>query len=273
MILPNSPQLDDPRLLVTSTREPFQPVRLYFSVPSKAAVTRRFSSLDCMAQDAGSRAWLWLYRGEAAALEFGIPYAEVPVAIQPLVIGRFKFPEKTRMVLELRSFERAYKGAKFFGPILGPDVVAKRMRVINRWFTAADAASGLDRLDRLLDANVKVIDPLKAEAEFEQAMTGARTPREKRLAFDAYSERRRREDVPLVEDFPLAPEEETPEFAHLTTTLQFRAVRAYEHWRGNTDLTLSELIHRQVAEGVASGQIENIPWPAGWERTEVDVAG
>ncbi len=54
----------------------------------------------------------------------------------------------------------------------------------------------------------------------------------------------------MVEDFPLAPEEETPEFQHLATTLQFRFVRAVEHWRGNTHLTLTAIIVRTVEEGM-----------------------
>jgi hypothetical protein len=52
----------------------------------------------------------------------------------------------------------------------------------------------------------------------------------------------------MVEDFPLAPEEETPEFQHLATGLQFRFVRAVEHWRGNTHLTLTAIIVRTVEE-------------------------
>jgi uncharacterized protein (DUF952 family) len=53
----------------------------------------------------------------------------------------------------------------------------------------------------------------------------------------------------MVEDFPLAPEEETPDFQHLATGLQLRLVRAVEHWRGNTDLTLAAIIIRAVKEG------------------------
>ena len=59
---------------------------------------------------------------------------------------------------------------------------------------------------------------------------------------------RSKEDVPLVEDFPLAPEEETPEFRDLTTSLQLRLVRAVEHWRGNTHLTLTAIIMRTSEE-------------------------
>ena len=59
-----------------------------------------------------------------------------------------------------------------------------------------------------------------------------------------------REDVPMVEDFPLHPEEETEDFQHLATTLDLRFIRAVEHWRGNTHLTLTEIIMRSVEDGM-----------------------
>jgi hypothetical protein len=34
---------------------------------------------------------------------------------------------------------------------------------------------------------------------------------------------------------------------------------------GNTHLTLAEIIERTVAEGIATGRIEDVPWPPGWE--------
>ena len=54
----------------------------------------------------------------------------------------------------------------------------------------------------------------------------------------------------MVEDFPLAPEEETPDFEHLATGLQFRFLRALEHWRGNTHLTLTAIIVRTLEQGM-----------------------
>jgi hypothetical protein len=67
-----------------------------------------------------------------------------------------------------------------------------------------------------------------------------------------YVERRleSKDDVPIVEDFPLAPEEETPDFEHLTTGLRFRFVRAHEHWRGNTHLTLAAIIVRAFEQNM-----------------------
>lgn len=60
---------------------------------------------------------------------------------------------------------------------------------------------------------------------------------------------RRKRDVPLVEDFPLWPEEETADFRDLTMMLQLRTLRAYEHWNGQTHLTLADVIHIVVEKG------------------------
>ena len=234
-------------LLVTMTGDPFQPVRLYYSIPNKVAATRIFLALRCTVEE-GSGAWLWHYEEEAAALKFGRPRDELPAEVHPIILGRFRFPSKDRLVLEVRSADRAIEAAKFFGPMFGPKVVLQRARIINRLFEASEVEVGLDRLDRLLDANVVRIDPQDAEDAIEAALAGARTQEEKQRAYFAHSEERRKKDVPLVEDFPLAPEEETPEFQHLTMTLRFRGLRAYEHWKGNT-LTLAEVIHRVVEDG------------------------
>ena len=63
----------------------------------------------------------------------------------------------------------------------------------------------------------------------------------------------RRSGVPLL--LWAHPEEETPDFRDLATTLQFRLVRAFEHWRGNTHLTLAAIIRRTVEQHMrAQGQ-------------------
>jgi hypothetical protein len=101
-----------------------------------------------------------------------------------------------------------------------------------------------------LDQNVTVVDPRAAETEFTGEYKDAKTMEDfERVAAQSLERRLRSgEDVPLIEDFPLAPEEETPDFRHLAFTLQLRLIRALEHWRGNTDLTLTALIVRTVKE-------------------------
>jgi len=237
-------------LLVTMTKEPFQPVRVYYAAPAPPSVVRRLRGLACMVEERAQRCWQWLFHAEAASLKFAAGYDDVPEERRPIILGRLRFPKRGGMTLETNSIERAIQGARFFAPRLGPDVVAMRCRVINRCF-AADEGTPAD-LMKTLDQNVTVIDPRSAEAQFEQDFKGVQSVEDAERVAAKRLERRLKsgEDVPLVEDFPLAPEEETPDFQHLASGLQFRFVRAVEHWRGNTHLTLTAIIVRTVEEGI-----------------------
>lgn len=246
-----TPMREDRVLLTTVTGEPFQPVRLCYTIPSKPFVTRILSQLCCMDEDREGGRWVWLYTAEAEPLTFGRPYAELPAEVHPIVIGALRFPKKGSMTLEVRSFERAIAAAKFFAPRFGARVVARRARVINRWFEAKEMVGGPEQLDRHLDQNVTMIDPRVAEEKMEQYLAGAKSQEDKRRALERYYEDKRRErrDVPLVEDLPLAPEEETPDFMHLAMTLRLRGLRAYEHWNGNAKLILQDIIYRLAEQG------------------------
>jgi len=178
------------------------------------------------------RCWQWLFHGEAASLRFPAGYDAVPKENCPIVLGRIRFPKNGGMTLQTNSIPRAIEGARFFGPRLGPKVIAMRCRVVNRCFSADEGKP--DELTETLDHDVTVIEPREAEAAFRREFEGVRTLQDAERAAAEFLERRLRskEDVPLVEDFPLAPGEETPEFRDLTTSLQLRLVRAVEHWRG-----------------------------------------
>ena len=112
-----------------------------------------------------------------------------------------------------------------------------------------------NKLMATLDRDVTVIDPREAEAALRHEFKGVRSPKNALCAAADFLDRKikSKEDVPLVEDFPLALEEETPEFQHLATTLELRFIRAVEHWRGNTHLTLTAIIVRAVEQGMFAG--------------------
>jgi hypothetical protein len=241
-------------LLATMTKEPFQPVRLYYRIPARPSVIKKLRGLECMAETPAERCWQWLFHAEAASLRFAGGYDDVPTERRPIIIGRIRFPKSGGMTLQTNSIQRAIEGARFFASRLGSDVVAIRCRVVNRCFAADEGKP--DDLMKTLDQNVTVVDPRQGEAAFERDFRGVRSMQDAERAAARSLERRlkSKQDVPIVEDFPLAPEEETPDFQHLATGLQFRFVRAVEHWRGNTHLTLTAIIVRTVEEGMqASG--------------------
>ncbi len=106
----------DRALLCTVTGEPFQPVRLYYAIPDRVAVTKVFKRLGCMDDDREAKCWVWLYEREAAKLTFGHPRESLDPRMHPIVIGRFTL-DKDRMMLAVRSNERATQAARFFGPL------------------------------------------------------------------------------------------------------------------------------------------------------------
>jgi len=233
------------------TNEPFQPVRLYYAVPDQPLVIRKLTALRCMVEAPIERCWQWLFHAEAASLRFPAgSYDDVPKEKRPIVLGRIRFSERGAMTLQTNSIERAIAGARFFAPRLGPEVVAMRYRLVNRWFAAHEGQP--DQLMATLDRDVTIIDPRVAEAALRSQFAGVRSMQDaERAAAESLEQRlERKEDVPMVEDFPLAPEEETPDFKHLATGLQFRFIRALEHWRGNTHLTLTAIIVRTVEQSM-----------------------
>jgi hypothetical protein len=239
---------DRRRLLATMTNEPFQPVRLYYSIPDFSFVIRKLGVLKCMVEVPPEGCWQWLFHAEAASLKFGAGYDAVPKERRPIVLGRLRFPKNGGMTIQTNSIQRAIGAAQFFAPRLGPEVVPMRVRVVNRCFAADEGQP--DELMKILDQDVTVVDPREAEALLERAFKGVRTREDAERAAAAFVERRlaSKQDIPMVEDFPLDPAAETHEFKDLTNTLMLRLVRAAEHWRGNTHLTLDAIIVRALKE-------------------------
>ena len=60
---------------MTLTNEPFQPVRLYYSIPDRDSVSGRLRTLGCLVEAPDEQCWQWLFQAEAASLRFGSGYA------------------------------------------------------------------------------------------------------------------------------------------------------------------------------------------------------
>lgn len=235
-------------LLVTTTSEPYQPVRLYYSIPSRAFVLGRIGKLRCM-QPSG-RGLDWYYRDEVDALEIGYKRIRPPPEAGDVLLAQIQFP-KSGMTVQLRSFSRAVACAKYIKPILGEQVVLARARVVNRWFSGAEGERGLDVLDKHLDQDVTIIDVEKNLQRMEARLAEGPPIRtmadlEARVAEGLRRRIESREDVPLVEDFPFDPVENA-DLRDLEVMLRLRAVRCGKRWQGQ-DVTLTEVIVEMVEQ-------------------------
>jgi hypothetical protein len=231
-------------LVTTHTSEPVQPTRLYWKVANLAKVRRAFASLNCIWRDAErAGGWMWMYSDEATSIGLAKRPDEVPEEFRPIALSSISFPRPGTMMMRFRSPDRALAAAKFFAPRLGTSAIPDRIRILNRLVTLEDAGENGPFVDKLLDQNVTFIDPEATLAKTEKALAAVKTRAEKLQVMEREHTERLARDVPEVEDLPLAMEEETEEFTHLTITLRVRCIRAFEHWSGKPT-KLSEVILR-----------------------------
>lgn len=249
-----SPHASRQRVQVnTTTGEPMQPVRLYYTLAParRAAVERTLHSLRCVGRALMGARWGWWHRNEAARLDFSAFAATARPSPDPVVLATIDLPRAGGMEVTVRSYHRAVLAARFFGRRLGGRVTLSRLRVLNRFLSADDLSAGPDAVDDLLDDDVTVVDPRAAAASWAEALVrlgtrGVGAPADVEALADELAARSE-SDVPMVEDFPLCPEEESPDFVSLKLALDLRFLRALAHSRGRTDVTLRSLILDAVA--------------------------
>jgi hypothetical protein len=235
-----------PVAVTTHTGEPIQPVRLYFRVRNKVAVETVFRGLACVLRD-GERpgTWLWMYEDEATSADLQKRINEISSDFRPVVLSEMSFPQPRSMVMRFRSPDRAVAAARFFAHRFGEAAVLERVRILNRLVRVDEASRGLIALDGLLDRHVTRIDPEVYARQMQEALASARTREEKLPAIERQQLERRGLDVPEVEDFPVAVEDEDERFTHLGNTLRLRGLRAVYHWSGRA-ATLAEIVQDLV---------------------------
>jgi hypothetical protein len=234
-------------LVVTLTGEPFQPVRLYWSIPQAQAVLDRLTRLKCI--EPGEPGCLeWLFEAEAAKLAIGRGYASIPKERRPIVLGRIRFPDGATMTLDIGSTERAIAAARFFMSRLGTECLLQRYRIVNRLFAADEARTQtITELMKALDENVTVIDWEKSEARLREEVQQLQEAGEP----DLLSVLLRKESsarVAAVEDFPMDPAD-GEDLTHFRFILTTRTQLAKEHFLGHTDMTLGKLLVRNLTGG------------------------
>ena len=208
-----------------------QPVRLYYRVTDKPGLICAFEELKCIDYDSKGGRWAWLYDDEARKLSIENGFSSIPKRLRPIVIGSFYRMAHDAFVLDVRTIERAGQAIPFFDKHV-PRSVARitHVAIVNRLFGAREQLSpNFDALFR----NPTEIDPEKA---IEELTTGA-------SLMLSVQERASRQ-LPDVEKFPAHFYEDGIE--QLRTTLMIRQMIAMEHWRGNKDYSLKNVLEQMI---------------------------
>jgi hypothetical protein len=235
------------KLLMTMTGEMHQPVRLYYQVFDQAAVLHAFAKLRCMDDDQDNQRWVWLYHGEAKKLKFHTPYAAIPRKMRPIVLGSFCVTHAKDMSLDVRSCERATQAVVFFDRYLKRSIAhVTHAAIVNRLFPYT--TGGLPELEGLFAP--EQVTEMHGEEMLLRAAESLKTIQDPDQRMDmafALIEKQSQERLPDVEKFPVHFYADG--ITSLENALRLRQIVAFEHWRGNTECTLGEVI-KKVSAGL-----------------------
>ena len=230
----------DKPILATLTGEYFQPVRLHYEVINHEGLTRAFKKLRCLDFDATQQRWVWLYDHEAKNLQFKQSYAQIPKHLHPMVIGSIFLRRKDKMLLDLRSCERATLAVPFFDRHV-PRSVAKvtEAEVVNKLFSATENMKLTP--DTLFDQqNSTHRDPEAAVQRIIEQTAHAQDPQEKlKIALEEMDSSAKR-PLPEIERFPIQYYEDG--IQSFVTALRIRQVVALQHWLGNSEYAMFDVL-------------------------------
>ena len=206
--------MDDEKLLQTTlTGEVVQPIRLYYQIVDKKRLIDSFKQLRCMDFDRVNNRWVWLYAHESTVLKFKKSYPSIPKEAHTIVIGSFFLRSGDELLLDLRSFDRAIEAVPFFDKYVGQTAArVTHAAVVNRLFDAKEQ----------FPPN---LDVFFYSGEMVERDTDKRAPE--------------------VEKFPVHFYEDG--IGSLKTTLRIIQIMAFQHWKGNTDYTLLDVIKTTIS--------------------------
>ena len=236
-------------LLMTMTGEIHQPIRLYYQVFDQAAVLKTFAKLRCLDDDQDNQRWVWLYHGEAKKLTFHTSYAAIPRTKRPIVLGSFRFTSAQDMTLNVRSWERATQAVVFFDRYLKRSIAhVTHAAIVNRLFPYT--SDGLPALEGLFaPEQVTEIDGEKVLRRAVESLKTIQDPQQRLDRAFALIVQPAHAPLPEVEKFPV--HFYTDGILSLENALRLRQIVAFEHWQGNTQCTLGEVI-KKVSAGLSA---------------------
>lgn len=195
-----------------------------------------------MAADKLRNRWAWLYQGKAKKLKFRNPYSSIPKSHGPIVLGYF-YVNENEPFIDLRSFERAIEAVLFFDKNIPRSVIKfKDIAVVNQCFEFS--LNQRLNFDDFFESNrVTLINPDAIYDKMESMGKVTNIP-EKQLDIMEYMENIAKEKLPEIERFPINYYEDG--IGSLKSSLNMRGIVALEHWKGNKDFTLFDLIKKII---------------------------
>lgn len=214
------------KILITTTGEIFQPVRIYYNIKNKESIKRVFRKLKCVKYDKNLDRYVWLYHKESKHIKFKKTSSKVN-SLNTIVLGAF-FYKRNEMYLEVRSIERCLEGIVFFDKYI-KEYMAQvgDISIINRFFPYTEK---LINYSYLFKDEIK-IDPLERLNSIKNRINEEGSTEN---IFDMSIKNK----LPKVERYPSHYHEDG--ILPVKLALVARQHVAREHWLGNENYTLHD---------------------------------
>jgi len=248
----------DKQLVITTTGEIFQPIRLHYELLDRKELLRTFNKLGCIDFDPGRQRWVWLYTREARPLKFERSYDELPKEMREIVLGAFYIRKSGRFIrsefellLDLRSFERAVAAIEFFDKRIPRKVAKLRyFDVVNRLFSSdEDAPADFD--DLFEREELRKTNPFARIEEIENLDESAPDFEARRLVFLAETEKKMDEPRPEVQRLPTSYYEDGIEV--FSAMLKMQQTHSLMEWKEGRKLSFLDFFTR-IQQNEKKGQ-------------------
>ena len=224
------------QLMLTTTGEIYQPVRLYYRIFNKSAIESRFRTLRCMDIDMENGRWVWLYIEEARKISFPYPYKQIPNALHPIVIGSFFTKVDDEMYLDIRSIERASEAILFFDKHLDRSFAKVTHAAILNRLPFDNPKSARFNFDEFFDNDeMVVLNPDQMVDDLEKVTLGVDDINERRLIASDFLKKSLGNDFPDAEKFPVHYYEDGIDL--FKDALRLRQTVAFARWQGKENIT------------------------------------
>lgn len=234
-------------LVMTTTKEPHMPIRLYYRVHNKPALVSQLATLRCVELTDDDRFFI-TYSEEAKRLGLSVKYNKVPQALYPIILAHGHIINDI-FHLDLRSFERGVRMVEFIDKHIDRTIAnithAATYNRINRVTEKTmESLITLDYDQLFSEKNMSIINPEAVLEELNAATLHAQNSDEKRRLATAHLEKLENQALPLIEKFPVNDGEEG--IRQLNVSLKFKMMMAFEQLSGNVKCTPFQLIQRTL---------------------------
>ena len=234
-------------LIMTTTQEPYMPIRLYYTIFDKDGLLNRLNQLQCVMWSIKNQSFFINYEKEAKKIGLSVKYNAVPKELFPVILAEGNIENDECLHLDLRSFERAVCLVEFLDRYISRRIIKITHVATYNEFQSADINNfekiwNIDYDELFADENMVIIDPELEWEKIQNLIAKGKNPEEK-LALVCENSKKQR--MSLVEKFPIYYYEEGIE--RLDGCLKFRMALAFEHWEGNENYTPFDLAQK-IAE-------------------------